>query len=236
MNETNEFKQVYDKFDVKVDDLLPSHVPLRLGQQLEFHGHDVRLPTGEELAQSGPDPEVAKKNHGGDNRRPYPFRTHGTYFMPNGKQNFAATDAPLMDGMCGGSVIVRRTALPPPDLALIDAALPVGRKSAAEKYLPKKMLDKSYIVGMTEGIVPQSHPDPNLRGAGAFISAAEIDRFLSLVEEMPDQDTDEMYVLQGGETLMAHLAADPNPKTLAESLAPYLEPPETKPGFTGKYN
>lgn len=234
MNEDLEFRQIYDKFGIKVDDLLPSNVPLKLGQLLEFHGHDVRLPHGDELAESGPEPNVPGVN-GGDNRRPYPFRTSGTFFMPNGTQNFAATDAPLMDGMCGGSVIARRSTLPPQDLALIDASVPAQRKNAAEKYLPKTMQDTSFIVGMTEGIVPQNHPDPNIRGSGAFISAEEIHRFIPLVEQMPDQDTEDMFVLQGGETLMNHMSSNPNPKTFAETFAPYLDPPDMKPGSAGKF-
>ena len=81
-------------------------------------------------------------------------------------QNFARTERPLTDGMCGGPVLVRKT------LSNVRGTAAATAAGAGESYAGTTPRD--FICGMVEGIVPLHHPDPSLRGLASYIDSAEI--------------------------------------------------------------
>lgn len=107
------------------------------GDKLYFEGHDV---TG------------AIAEDGTDLRKPYPKTVQGTFKGRGPVQLFASTDGYVVDGMCGGPVVMDS-----------------GRGAKT-------------ICGMLEGIVATDHPITELRGLAAFIGSNELALFLAKIE------------------------------------------------------
>lgn len=73
---------------------------------------------------------------------------------------------------------------------------------------------KTSACGMLEGIVPTTHPVPQLQGLAAFINSVEIATFVAKVEA----GSDDVIRLEGGEALRP-IAEQEDPRNLTlESL------------------
>jgi hypothetical protein len=137
MDSEDDVMQFMRNFDVDCcelyDDILDD------GERLIFHGHDVTGHVTED---------------GNDKRKPYPKTVIGSFKGRGPVQCFGETEGYVVDGMCGGPVIL------------------------ADQRFKRDNL----ACGMLEGIVSLSHPVPPLRGLAAFVSAQELSLFLAQVE------------------------------------------------------
>ena len=109
----------------------------------------------------------------------------GAYSGRGPSQYFAKTQGYVVDGMCGGPVLLR------------------GSQQKANS-----------ACGMLEGIVPNSHPIPQLQGLAAFINSVEIASFVAKVEA----GSEDIIKFEGGEALRP-VAEQEDPRNLTlESL------------------
>ena len=153
-------------------------------EKLSFLGHEVVGPVLED---------------GTDLRKPVPNSTEGRFQFSTSLQNFTKTSRVLNDGMCGGPMCAERRSKSPS----------VG--SGSRYPLP---FSKVYSArGMVEGIVPESHSDPNLQGLASVISASDILSFLDAVED------GSIPCLEGGQSAEA-VGRDQDPEKMDfENLA-----------------
>ena len=86
-------------------------------------------------------------------RKSYPKVVVGAFSGRGPVQYFARTQGYVVDGMCGGPVL-----------------------------LSAPHLKRNSVCGMLEGIVPSNHPIPQLQGLAAFINSREIATFIAKVE------------------------------------------------------
>jgi hypothetical protein len=111
---------------------------------LQFHGHVV--------ARGNVSPTLKDEYE----LMPFPRTFSGQIHERSKHQIFASTDpAPLVDGMCGGPVVI------------------TGEPRSAAADGPSAEFK---LCGLVEGIVPLQHPDRSLCGKAVFVEYPEIVR------------------------------------------------------------
>ena len=181
-------------FDALGLDVAKLHdVDLKQSEIVEFHGHEVCIPSnfgGNFSSGSSSDGNSnGDVGSGADNRHPVPRIVRGTYHGQTTHQMFAKTHPILTYGMCGGPVMTR------------------GVNASAES-----------ACGMLEGIIPLEHQNPELRGLASIVGSREIAELLLDVEAGSDSLTARGHVtLLGGEAAQ-YVGSDQDPDKTFENL------------------
>lgn len=137
MNEADVVKVLTD-LELQILNIATEDELIQSKDLLEFHGHDVSGATTMEE----------------DQRVPVPVTISGSLIHRTGKQTFAKTEQILMDGMCGGPVLV----------------------NTRKRTDGGTIINKKAIGGVVEGIIPGTFQNPSLAGAACFAEGVEIDR------------------------------------------------------------
>ena len=131
------------------------------GEVIEFHGHDVEIPSSmsnESKSDGQPTLSVTSvgDNAGSDDtREPIPLIVYGHFVASTAKQFFAQTKPVLTYGMCGGAVIAKSSSS-----ITVNGVI--------------KTTTASSVCGMLEGIVPLDSTSEQHRGLAAFVDSAVI--------------------------------------------------------------
>lgn len=162
----DEVLELLDEVGVDVLQLLPAHLHLpQVGQQLEFHGHEVR-------SQGPPSGQDA------DSRTSVPSICRGVLQGRTARQVFARTVPVLEQGMCGGPVLMRAAA---------QAAAAAGGEPTDGSSISGSDArgggEQVYCTGVLEGIVPRDHSEAELQALAIFVESHEIRAFLQDIEE-----------------------------------------------------
>jgi len=119
-----------------------------------------------------------------DSRLMIPKLAKGQAFARTAHQIFCKTTPVLTDGMCGGPVMV---------VGNIGGQNTRGKRNA--------------VIGMVEGIVPATHPNPSLQEAAVFVEAGDIRKFIGEVED------GKVVPIEGGE-VQEFIAKDKDPSKM----------------------
>jgi hypothetical protein len=163
------------------------------GEKLEFHGHEVCIPSSfGGNSSSGSGFNSSNGSDAGDrpdDRHPVPRVVRGTYHGQTVHQMFVKTHPVLTYGMCGGPV-----------MTLDDNA----RSESA--------------CGLLEGIIPLEHQSPELRGLASIVDSRKIADFLVDVEAGPEQLSTRGHVTLIGGEAAHHVGSDQDPEKTFENL------------------
>jgi hypothetical protein len=143
--------RMIEKFGVESQDLLQRQ--LIEGEVLQFHGHDVSMPSS--LSAAG---EINDKRHDTeelDERLPKPVLVYGHFATSTACQCFAKTKPILTYGMCGGPVTAK-------------SSTSIRGNGVSETFVT------SSVCGMLEGIVPLDSANEQYRGLAAIVDSTVI--------------------------------------------------------------
>lgn len=178
------------------------------GQALTFYGHAVDFPPLEQgnfsgnISSSGSGSSSNGTFEGFEDRRvPLPREVSGVMTGRTGAQSFAQTSSVLVDGMCGGPVVVKGDS---GNSSNSGNSSRVGNSNSSS--VPQ-------LVGLVEGIVPTTFPDEQLQGQAVFVEFPEILQFLSSIEDGSVEREQGGAKLTGGEA-ERHVGADQDPEKM----------------------
>ena len=157
LDEEDEALEIFEYENIESLELLARE--LIEGEELQFHGHDVAIPsaiTADTNGDNGDNSAHNTDNSIEDNRHPKPLLIHGTFFSKTPHQFFARTSPVLTYGMCGGPVTAKSS-------STTTSASGVSKTSMT-----------SSVCGMLEGIVPVDSVNENIRGLAAFVDTTTL--------------------------------------------------------------
>lgn len=141
-DESNAMKTL-ESLELQTLELLDNSVNLRAGDNLIFHGHDVR--GGDEF-----------NNYNSDDRKPYPCTVNGHYYYKTISQSFSKTEPVLTDGMCGGPVLYSNNGDKSKVCGMVEGIVPTNHPDDGLKglavFIDSKIITK-FIDDVEQGIV-----------------------------------------------------------------------------------
>lgn len=151
LDDENVAMRMFEKSGVESQDLLQRQ--LIEGEVLQFHGHDVSMPSSLAAAGEINDKPVNTGEH--DERLPKPVLVYGHFAISTASQCFAKTKPVLTYGMCGGPVTAKSSSS-------------IRGNGVSETFVT------SSVCGMLEGIVPLDSANEQYRGLAAIVDSTVI--------------------------------------------------------------
>lgn len=143
--------RMFENFGVEPQDLLQRQ--LIEGEVLQFHGHDVSMPSS--LSAAGEINDKQDDIEEDDNRMPKPVLVCGHFAISTASQCFAETKSILTYGMCGGPVTAK-------------SSTTISGNGISETFVT------SSVCGLLEGIVPLDSANEQYRGLAAIVDSTVI--------------------------------------------------------------
>ena len=178
-DESNVMKTL-ERLQLQPLELLDNNIDLKTGDNLIFHGHDVR--GGEGFS-----------NEASDDRKPYPCIVQGQYYNKTLHQSFSKTAPVLTDGMCGGPVLVSSNGDKSKVCGIVEGIVPTNHPSDDLKGLAV-FVDSNIITKFIDD-VEQGKVEPLYGGECAIEVGSDQDSAKMNITKIlqDDQDSSKTY-------------------------------------------